>query len=191
MAVGLFDVDNIESIIRKSTIGRGFIDLHNHDIPTYEIPESYTIKKCRFNPENYAQEIRSAIEPIVNLAESKGCSASLFTALYEGVLNAYQHGNKKDKNKSVTIAYNIESNSAEVAIIDEGGVIHSEFMPFVLRHREGRHKERFMDFYEFTDMEKPSTNNGTGTSFIHTYVDHVNYFKSDKGGLVLHLTKKF
>ena len=191
MAVGLFDVDDVESIIRKSTKGRGVIDLNDYDIPTYDIPENYTIKKCRFNPESYAKEIRSAIEPIVDLAESKGCAANLFTALYEGVLNAYQHGNKKDKDKEVTIAYSIKSSSAEVAIIDEGGVINSEFMPFVIRHREGKHKERFLDFYEFTGMEKPSTNNGTGTSFIHTYVDDVIYFKSDKGGLALHLAKKF
>ena len=49
------------------------------------------------------------------------------------------------------------------------------------------HKQ-FIDFYQFTNRKKPNTNNGTGTSFMHTYVDNVQYFKSAQGGLVVHLT---
>jgi len=61
----------------------------------------------------------------------------------------------------------------------------------VLRHREQKHKEKFMDFYEFSNIKKPANNNGTGTLFMHIYCDKVSYYKSEKGGLVVNLKKRF
>ena len=57
-------------------------------------------------------------------------------------------------------------------MIDQGGILDPEFIPFVLKHKQNVQaiKKQYIDFYDFTKREKPSINNGTGTSFMHTYV---------------------
>jgi anti-sigma regulatory factor (Ser/Thr protein kinase) len=191
MADDLFDVDNLNSVLRQIIKKKRVIDIKNYNVLTYSIPEDYMVKSVCFDSEGYDEEIRDAIRPIVHATEEKGCSETLFTALYEAVLNAYQHGNKREINKKVTIAHKVNNDSVEVAVVDEGGVIDSDFIPFVIRHREGRHEKHFLDYYDFSGKERPPRNNGTGTSFMHTYVDDISYFKSKQGGLVVHLTKKF
>jgi anti-sigma regulatory factor (Ser/Thr protein kinase) len=105
------------------------------------------------------------------------------------MLNAFQHGNRSDPNKHVKIGYEINEETAVFSIADEGGVINPEFMNFVLWHREERHLTEFRDFYKFANIQKPKTNNGTGTTFMHNYMDEVSYFKSQEGGLVVRLKK--
>ncbi len=68
-------------------------------------------------------------------------------------------------------------------------MIDAEFIPFIDRHRKGDYKKKFIDFYKFTNKEKPATNNGTGTSFMHTYMDKIEYYKSEGRGLAVVLTK--
>ncbi len=94
-----------------------------------------------------------------------------------------------DSNKSITFAYRIGSRSLDIIVEDEGGIIKSVFTPFILRHREVDIKNKFINFYEFSGEDKPQTNNGTGTSFIHAYMDEVNYYLGDNG-LAVHMVKK-
>lgn len=190
MAADLFDTDNLESILNQLVLGKSEIKLSEFLIPTFEVPEDFAKFICHFEKDIHGTQIRNAIEPIAKEAEEQGYSDNIFTAIYEAVLNAYQHGNNYDPNKSIRVDYKITNQQLEIAITDQGGIIKSEFIPFVLRHREGKHKTKFLDFYEFTKTKKPVTNNGTGTSFIHTYVDEVSYFKSKEGGLVVYLLKK-
>ena len=192
MVQDIFDIDDIGSLARKIIREQGEIRLADLDVPTYNIPADYDVSVFSFNPADTRrefQEIRAAIEPICRQAESMDYPGNLFTAFYEAVLNAYRHGNKRDASKKVTVAHKITTQLVEIAVIDEGGVIDSELISFVLRHREGRHKEGIVDFYRFTGRERPSDHNGTGTTFMHLYVDKVAYFKSETGGLVVHLTK--
>src|SRR3989344_8299460 len=190
MALDIFDVDNLDSVVREHFRRQGTVDLRTFDVPTYEIKPSYTVLEVNLSTDRkeYAREIRSVIEPIGREAENQGYNPNFFTALYEAVLNAHQHGNKLDPTKKVTLTYKIAADTLEISVIDQGGILNADFIPFVLRHKEGRHRERMLDFYEFTNTPTPGTNNGTGTSFMHTYVDKVQYFKSAEGGLVVHLT---
>lgn len=191
MAIELFEVDERDSLVRRILQMHGEINLSEFELPSYQINPGYTVKEINLSSERnqYAREIRSALEPISQEAENSGYSPMLFTALYEAVLNAHQHGNKFNQDKKVKVAYKFDAETAEVAIIDEGGILHPDFISFVLRHREGKHFDQFLDWYSFTGQDKPESNNGTGTSFIHTYAHNVQYFKSDEGGLVVHLTR--
>ncbi|MBI2662612.1 ATP-binding protein [Candidatus Woesearchaeota archaeon] len=192
MAQDIFDMGNIDSLVRRILREKGSIDLNEFDIPTYEIKDNYTSKEFNFSSDRkvYAKEVRNAIGSVVEEAEAQGYNANFFTALYEAVLNAHQHGNKLDTSKTVTLAYKIANDTLEIAVIDQGGKLDPEFIPYVLKHKQNKDllQKQFIDFYQFTNRVKPNTNNGTGTSFMHTYVDNVQYFKSTQGGLVVHLT---
>jgi len=191
MATDIFrDDDSLDILIGSMLNGHDRVNLRDINIETYIVPDSYTVQDCVFNSEDAVyKQVRRFTEPIIEIAERAGCNANLFTALYEAMLNAYQHGNQLDETKPVQVAYKIGDNNAEIGVIDQGGLISPAFIPFIKRHRLGMHKERFLDWYSFTNQDKPKTNNGTGTSFMHTYVDNVQYFKSADGGLVCHLTK--
>jgi len=190
MAKELFDLNDLDSLVRQLIRERPTIDLKDFNIPHYEIYSSYKSVDFSFTPNNHKKEIKEAVTSILEpLSGNQKVYDSLYTALYEAVLNAQQHGNKHDPNKKVTIAYKINKKSVEIAVIDEGGIIDMEFIPFILMHK-GKKQEEFIDFYKFTGRPKPITNNGTGTSFMHTYVDGVFYFKSGTGGLVVHLSKE-
>ena len=54
-------------------------------------------------------------------------------------------------------------------------------MSFILKIRGHGLEETFVDYYEFTGREKPKSNNGTGTSFMHCYVNEVTYHKGPRG----------
>ena len=191
MAPDLFAESSLDHLILQMEQGKENITLREVDLPTYVIKDNYTVTKYHFSPDRKTAEgeVRKAVEPVVKLAEEMGCHTNLMAALYEAVLNAHQHGNKGDHKKKVTIAYKITPGSSEIAIIDEGGEFNASFIPFVFKHRNGEHKERFVNFYEFSGSPKSTERNlGTGTSFMHTYGDKVGYFKSEKSGLVVHLS---
>ena len=48
MVLDLFDLGDLESIVRKAIREKGVIDLHDYDIPTYQIPEDYIIETKHF-----------------------------------------------------------------------------------------------------------------------------------------------
>ena len=193
MAVDIFDVDEIDSVLRQK-LRREEINLREFNVPVYEIEPDYKVEQFRLSSDRklYLKQVRTSIENTSGMAESKGFNHNIFTALYEAVLNAHQHGNRADSDKRIILAHNIEDEIAKFVVVDEGGNINPEFIPFVLRHREGRHEKgrKIVDFYKFTNTKKPACNNGTGTSFIHMYMDDVAYYKHVEGGLAVHLIKK-
>lgn len=189
MANEIFDVDCVDSVVRKIFNSYGTVNLSDMDIDTYVISSDYEIEKFFFAPVNYKIKINSVVESVVARVSDEDKRNQLYTAVYECVLNAYQHGNKRDSNKSVTLAHKIDENYAKVLIMDEGGELEPSFAPFILRHKQGKYKDGFLDYYNFSGKPKPKENFGTGTSFIHTYVDSVRYFKSSEGGLLVRLRK--
>ena len=66
-------------------------------------------------------------------------------------------------------------------------------MRFILALREkDLSNDGFIDWYKFTNQKKPSysDNNGTGTSFMHVYMDRIRYFRcNDLGGLAVYMRK--
>ncbi|RME77674.1 hypothetical protein D6774_03670 [Candidatus Woesearchaeota archaeon] len=188
----LFEIPSLDSLVGEpfSEQSEPF-DLRLLEIPPYTIPQNRTIRQTTFPalPKEYSPLIRTFVEPVAQEAEQNGFNSNIFTALYEAVLNAHQHGNQLDPTKTVTLAYAIEEDMFCASIIDQGGRIDPAFVPFVLRHKLGEHKKKFIDFYQFSNKEKPKSNRGTGTSFMHTYVNQVNYYKSEEGGLVVELIK--
>lgn len=184
---------NDKSLVREKAKKEGLVKLLDFpEVPTFEIPKSYIIKEYNFPSENYANPIRNATGKISNIAEKKGCGGNFFTALYEAALNAHQHGKKCDPNKTVKFAYSIKENKIRTAVIDQGGILEPDFLPFLTNLRlTGDYKNKFHNYYDFSKTNKSSINNGTGTSFMHAYIDDVAYLKSPEGGLVVHLTKSF
>jgi len=189
MATELFDIDSIDSVTRKVFQESKTIKLSELDISTYKISEDYITHEFFFNKESYRKEIADAIEPILKKITDEYEKDQMFTAVYECVLNAYQHGNKMNPNIPVKVAHKIDESKAKILVIDQGEELEKDFTPFILRHKEGRYKTNFIDYYTFSGKEKPDTNLGTGTSFMHTYVDSVKYFKSEEGGLLIRLRK--
>jgi anti-sigma regulatory factor (Ser/Thr protein kinase) len=185
----IIDPENPQSVPRQIFQRAGEIVLSELDLPIYEGKgQEITMILPR---RGYQQEIQKIAEHIIKKAEQEGFPRNMFTALYESILNAYQHGNKKDPNKKIKINFSIDESSLEIAIQDEGGILDPDFVPFVLKQREikGQKQDRLLDFYKFAGKQKPETNNGTGTSFMHQYADRVTYFKSPTGGLVVILEK--
>ncbi len=193
MREDLFNFTNETSLVRVKARAEGLVKLIDFpEVPTFIIPDTYHIKEYNFPFENYGTSIRSATEKVSRIVEKKGCSSNFFSALYEAILNAHQHGNKLDPNKSVTLAYEIKPNKIRAAVVDQGGVFEPDFMPFLINLRsKGDFKSKFQNYYDFSNTSKPTINNGTGTAFMHAYVDDVAYLKSSQGGLIVHLTKTF
>ena len=189
--VDLFDIESLDSLVRQELREPKVVSLNDFKIPVFKLPSNSVTITVNLPSEKYEKHIRSAIEPVGEIAEAKGYSGNFFTALYEAVKNAHEHGNKKDENKHVLINHKIDDESAKIAIMDQGGVLEPDFIPFIIAHREIDIKEKFLNYYQFSGKQKPrSSNLGTGTSFMHAYADKVQYFKSSSGGLVVLLTKK-
>lgn len=193
MVFDIFDVDLFTSVVRERLRERGNVDLHTVSVPTFRVTDDFTVKKAKISAKD-RKEARSVIDefinPLVAEASAAGYGTNFHAGLYEAVLNAFQHGNKRDPEKEVVLAYNISPSSLTIAVMDEGGVIDEEFMGYVLRFRQGKHKGSVVSFYEFSHKEKPKDNLGTGTYFMHAYFDKVEYHKSEKGGLVALLVKE-
>ena len=184
--IDLFNLENPDSIVRK-IIDKGEINLAEIAQRKVSIPIGYEVKELNIKTGD-SKEINSLINGEIKKFKESGYPENIYTPLYEAILNAYQHGNKRNPDKKVIFAYKINDLSLDILIEDEGGVIDSVFIPFILKHREKDVKRKFLDFYEFADREKPTTNNGTGTSFIHAYMDEVNYYLGERG-LIVHMTE--
>ncbi|NQV91203.1 ATP-binding protein [Candidatus Woesearchaeota archaeon] len=191
MANDIFSEGTLDSLVAQAVAEIPDVDIRILNVQNYHIPSDYVVVESKFSSDNYGSEIRGVIKPIIEEAENKGCNPNLHTALYEAVLNAHQHGNKLNPDKKVKICYKITDNIAEIGVVDQGGKFKVAFIPFIFKHKRKDHEANFIDFYRFAGLQKPATNNGTGTSFMHTYVDNVSYFRSEEGGLVVHITKSF
>ncbi|MBR9691393.1 hypothetical protein GOV06_01280 [Candidatus Woesearchaeota archaeon] len=189
MADDIFDFENLDSIVRKVFEQEGLVSLSKLNDKKVSIPADYKIKEINLET-GEPSEMRLAIEPISQEFEKAGYGPQLFTALYEAVLNAFQHGNKKDSSKLIRVGYKISEEQVDIMVEDQGGELDPNFIPYILEHREERYKNHFKNFYEFSGKEKPSKNHGTGTMFMHQYTDRVNYYHSENDGLIVHMIRK-
>ncbi len=183
----IFDINNYNSVIRKilrkeSKIRLEKIIEHCVEIPAHFL--SYSI-----HPKNSSiKEIKSHIMPVCKKLKEEGINNSFSTAIYEVVLNAYQHGNKYDSTKEIRLSYGIINDSFSVIVEDEGDGIFPEFVSFVTAIKQD--PEKFINFYDFIKQTPTKENLGTGTSFMHIYSDKVNYGRSKLGGLAVELLRK-
>ncbi|MFW6286052.1 MAG: ATP-binding protein [Nanoarchaeota archaeon] len=156
-----------------------------------KIPKNFETKLITLDKKNYPSQIRKSIAFISEKVEELGYNPNIFTALYEGILNGFQHGNNYDKDKKLTLASKITKKELEFIISDQGNTLHSAFSRFILEQRQKDSNDSFINWYKFSGQTKPDTNNGTGTAFMHAYMDEIKYFKSaELGGLSLYLNKK-
>ncbi|MDA3855269.1 MAG: ATP-binding protein [Candidatus Woesearchaeota archaeon] len=167
------------------------INLKDSRLTEIQIPRYFKKTPISLKKETYPGQIRSIITPISEHVEKLGYSANIFTTLYEGLLNAFQHGNKYDENKKIILSTSIKPKELEFIISDQGEKIHPKFSRFILEQRQKNSTNSFLNWYNFSEEIKPDINNGTGTSFMHAYMDEIKYFKSKElGGVSLYLYKK-
>jgi len=155
------------------------------------IPKRFDKKVLNLSREKYTKEIRNEINPISDMVEEFGYGGNIYSALYEGLLNAHQHGNSNSNKKKIIFASSITPQNLEFIIADEGIKLHSRFTRFILALREkDLANDGFINWYNFSHEKKSPINNGTGTSFMHVYMDEVKYFKSEElGGLAVYMKK--
>ena len=190
MAKDIFDIDTIDSVVRKLIREKGVVDLRDVEIESFSIPYDYSVREIFLPKINYDEEICKQIKKISKIASKNGFDhKKVSVVLFEGIRNAHQHGNKLNSDKSIVVAYKIIPGKYDIAIIDQGGVLDPEFVSYIQRFKQGLHKEKPMSFYDFSEREKGENNLGRGIYLINSYVDSIYFYKSDSGGLVMHVEK--
>lgn len=178
-----------ESDLIKERINKK-VSLNKKNLSKITIPSNFIKKEIKLTKDNYPKQIRKFLNPIAEEVENIGYGANIYTALYEGVLNSFQHGNKYNPDKKLCLAKNINKEKLEFIIADECVNIPADFLRFVLAQRERDLNSSFLNWYKFSGSKQSDINNGTGTSFMNQYMDKVQYFVSeDTGGLGLYLVK--
>ncbi|MBL7069441.1 MAG: ATP-binding protein [Candidatus Omnitrophica bacterium] len=114
------------------------------------------------------KKIRKVIARIVDLLVERNVDKShmfdIRLSVEEAIINAIEHGNKKDKNLIVDISFAIDDEKIEVAVEDQGGG------------------------FDHTKMPDPTTNgnvlraHGRGVYLIHKLMDRVQY--NDRGNRI-------
>lgn len=162
------------------------------EFPDLILPKNFVSTDLEIRRKSPYSDLRDQIEPISKNIEKHGFPPNVYTALYESSLNAFQHGNNYDFDKRIRVSHLIKKNSLELIIEDQGDELPEYFIPFLLKVRKETSKKRdFVDWYAFSCNEKNNVNHGTGTSFIHAYMDDVRYLRSnDLGGLAVYLLKE-
>ncbi len=160
------------------------------ELAIFTLDDTYVTTRSTFPSEGYDHQIRATAEELTKLAQQNGHSERLFTALYEALLNAHQHGSGLDPTKTVTIAYKVHPGFAEFVIVDEGSTVNDDLLQFLAHRRALTGGNIGPDFYEFSGKEKPRGNLGTGILLMHIYTDSVSYMRSPEGGLVVRLVIK-
>jgi hypothetical protein len=174
----IFDPSNVNSLTRK-LIGSKLISLE--ELPKYHIPDNYNIVDFHVSHRN---QIDSIADDIAESSIRNGYSKNITRDIYEAILNAYQHGNKKDPSKIVRIGWN---DNASFNILDEGKFIRSELIPYILALREGHD---IASFYAFSGLERNIENFGVGIRNMHIQFN-VNFYHGELGGLAVLLNHKY
>jgi len=191
MADDLFNARVLEERLAKILAKEKPINLRDLDVEPYEFRPGYTVLEFNFDSDyrHFRKEIKDATQEVCD--DLGSLEFNLFTPLFEAILNAHQHGNKNDPNKGVTVAYKRTDATVEVSVIDQGGEINPGFFPFVSLNRRNAKQNtgKSLNFYEVCGLEANGPNLGTGTNFLHVYMDRVSYYRSKEGGLVVHLVK--
>jgi len=179
---------NHESLARTQFKGR--INLREYpDLPKFHADDTYKVKRFNIPNEKDVIDYTASLGEICNEARHTGRHERLFSGLYEALRNAHQHGNQKDSEKAIEIAYRPITDGFEVVVSDEGGKLDASFIPFILMHRQGM--LRPLSFYDFApDTQRLEENTGNGTFVIHMSADEVNYFINYAGGLSVQMIVK-
>ncbi len=185
--IDLFNLEDPNSIVRKIICKDKEINLKEFVETKFVIPLDYIIKEFKIKKGD-SLEINSLIDDEMKKFRLEGYPENIYTPIYEAILNAYQHGNKRDQNKKVIFAYKLNNANLITLVEDEGGIIDPLLIPFILKHREMEFNKKSISFYKFSQREKPKENNGTGTSFMHIYMDKINYYLGEHG-LIVHMIK--
>lgn len=189
MKVDIFDIDGLNSLVRRAFAGLGEIKLSETSLVCVPIPETFSKIPVRIEKEHPGTSIRSVCEQVASTAEQHGFGYNLFTAVYEAVKNAYEHGNNHNPDLPIDLAYLVGEDRFDVMVQDAGGTLDPNFLAYVERYRRGEHRKQVIDFYEFSGKEKQGDNQGTGVHFMFTYLDDLFFYRSVNDGLLVHMVK--
>ena len=97
----MFNLDDVETLVRKVFRTTKSIDLRDYDLTPYVIPAGFEIRSVSFHPKRYKKEVKEVTEGVITDLEQEGYNLyNLFTPIYETLLNAFQHANKKRQGNS-------------------------------------------------------------------------------------------
>ena len=109
-------------------------------------------------------------------ARSRGFSDEIIfavdLAIRESVANAVKHGNQFDENKPVAISFKDTDEGFEMKVRDHGRGFTVEEIP------------------DPTDPENLLKTNGRGILFMRTFMDEVEWYNPDDGGLIVRMLKR-
>lgn len=180
----LLNLDNKNSVIRET---------FEKDINLMEIPlEHLVIPEYFCNNSFYPDSEKSLLENALimkKLLAENGFDIKLIAGLHEAIRNAYQHGNNKNPKKKIIFQNFVDKKNAQFFVGDEGGRIHPDFFPYVLRYRTSKDYSKSTDFYNFSSKRKLPENSGIGLMTMHLVFDNVRFFKDISGGLLTYLEK--
>lgn len=185
----LMSLDNPRSLARAPFAKQGKFVLSESDAERLSIPPGYTALNLKINSGKVA-EMEKILEDVGTKMNLNLKKTGLYAPIYEALLNAFQHGNRRDVSKKVALHYKTTKSFVEVMVEDEGGVLDANFIPFILRHRDPKYLQKPTNFYDFVGIKMPETNHGTGTNFIHFYADQVSYHRSESDGLIVRIVKR-
>jgi len=179
-------IEDIVSLVDPNSLIRSaFKDtfvLADYPLPEFSLNENYASLDLQILE---GEDVLNHLGKITELCKNgrhTGKQERFHAGVNEAVRNAYQHGNKKDPHKKVTVSYRATDELFEVVVSDEGGEINANFIPFILLHRYNQ-LSMPSNFYEFSSTTQPYENAGIGTFVIHMVSDEVNYFRNKANGL--------
>lgn len=177
--------DLFEEEIQQQAVDSGYINLRNLQVSSLSIPSRFTIKSLHLCEKNYKTEIKTFLQELK-------LSNGILTAVFEALINAFEHGNNYDSSKGLYFAYFFNNKYLEFIICDSGGVLNLLFPSFILAIRSN--KNQSLNWYDFSKVEQKRENLGFGTMFMHQYMQDIKYFKSayedTQGGLFLYMRAK-
>ena len=194
--VQIFSPESVELLDLKSNLSlvRTFLDrpinLLDVHSPSVSLPQNF--RDLSFYPLS-RDHLYYASKGVAEELASKGFEKKLSGGVHEALKNAYEHGNKRDSTKRVTLLSSVDSDLADFIIGDEGGNIDGNLFSYILAFRESNQKgNHYLDlpsFYDFISGTAPEGHSGVGTRVMHLLFDQVRYFKGPTSGLLVHLHK--
>lgn len=165
-------------------------NISNNRIPissleTLPLLEGLNYEIINFRDENPKYIIRKKVDNLFEKCNRLGFDPSLYTAFYEGILNSYQHGNNRDKDKKIFLGHDINRSSAELVIHDYAKNLPSCFFQYIEIL-----KNQNIFWYDFSLEKQKQENLGTGIFFLNLYSDKLDFYRSPiTGGLATYLYK--
>ncbi len=133
------------------------------------------MEKKELNLPSIIESVDKAASEAEEFARQSGFSdESLFAidmAVREAVANAVKHGNKLDATKRVEVGFSNLSKGLEVIVRDFGRGFEVEEVP------------------DPTNPENLMKANGRGILFMRTFMEEVEWFNHEKGGMIVKMCK--